>query len=127
MLGDTGPDVRIVRRKLGFDPDGSYDQQVMEIIRVMNGNGEVDSTVAKRLGEAASVAAGLMPEWYRRKLELWHEGEDVRTVRGLLGLGTRDNRFDPDAESAVRRLQSAAGAPVTGQVDEETARLLGEA
>lgn len=126
-LGDEGPDVRIVRRKLGLDPDGIYDRTVEEMIRGMGGKkGRVTKATAGKLGEAEASKAGLVPEWYLRPLQLWFEGEDVRALRSLLGLGRADNRYDPDCEAAVRRVQSAHGMRPTGLVDEETAKVLGE-
>lgn len=132
FLGDSGPDVKVVRRKLGFLEDGPYDlavqQKVMGMARKTGTqtSGEVNSAVADKLGETEANKAGTLPGWYTREVGLWEEGEDVRSVRRILGLGDSDNRFDPDAESAVRRLQSSLGLPLTGKVDEPLARHLGE-
>jgi peptidoglycan hydrolase-like protein with peptidoglycan-binding domain len=132
-IGDEGPDVRIVRRKLGLPPDGPYDSIVAERIRGMgrhakvNTDGEVNADVAEALGEAEATKAGLAPEWFTRELELWNEGEDVRALRNILGLGTADDRYDPDAEAAVRRFQSANKLRSTGRVTEKLAQLLGDA
>jgi murein L,D-transpeptidase YcbB/YkuD len=131
--GDAGPDVEIVRRKLGLDPRGRYDDICMELVRGLarkrqvNSDGEVNESVAGELGETS--VSGLTPEWYTRELQLWFEGDDVRTARALLGVpGMRgENRYDPDAEAAVRRFQSKHGLRLTGLLDETTARYLGEA
>jgi len=126
--GDEGPDVRIVRRKLRLDPDGPYDKQVMELVRGKGSKrGTVTKEVAESLGEAAATAAGLCPTWFRRPLALWDQGEDVRSLRLALGLGGRDDRYDPDCEKAVRRLQSANRLETTGKVDEGLAIMIGEA
>jgi peptidoglycan hydrolase-like protein with peptidoglycan-binding domain len=132
-LGDEGPDVRIVRRKLGLDPDQPYDVIAAERIRGMAGKnkvssaGEVNEAVAEVLGESAATAAGLAPEWFTRDLQLWFEGDDVLAVRRILGVGhLGDNRYDPDVEAAVRRYQSANALVVDGLVNEELARKLGE-
>jgi murein L,D-transpeptidase YcbB/YkuD len=131
--GDTGPDVETIRRKLGLDPRGRYDDMCMELVRGLarkrkiHSDGDVDEATARELGESST--AGLTPEWYTRELQLWFEGEDVRTARELLGVtGMRgENRYDPDAEAAVRRFQSKHGLRLTGILDEETARFLGDA
>jgi len=84
--------------------------------------GNVDKETANVIGETADVN----PDWFTSPIDsMFREGEDVRMARGLLGLGLRDNRWDPDAEAACRRYQSAEGLPVTGFVDEATARSLG--
>lgn len=130
-LGDSGPDVAVVRRKLGLDPSGSFDESTAERVRGLakrrsvKSKGEVTEDVARELGESST--AELTPEWFSRTLNLWTEGNDVRTLRGLLGLGTNDDRFDPDCESAVRRFQSQHRLEPSGVVDESLAKLIGEA
>ena len=130
--GDTGPDVDAVRRKLGLGP-GPYDQITISRVRGLMSkfgyasDGEIDRVAAIHIGETAVNDAGLAPDWYRRPVGLWDEGEDVRAVRGILGLGGEDNRYDPDCEAAVKRFQSSKRIEPTGEIDEETARLLGEA
>lgn len=129
-IGDVGPDVRIVRRKLGFQPDGPYDlsvsRMVMSLAKKKNieFSGSVTANEAEALGPAADAA--LTPEWYERDLEMWcHEGADVATLNAILGCPA-DNRFTPETEQAVRRLQSGAGVFPTGIVDEDTAKLVGD-
>lgn len=133
QLWDCGPDVDIVLRKLG-EPPGCYGETAAEKVRGLarkrkiQTDGEVNADVAKALGPSAS--ADLTPVWYvdhGRPYDLWDEGEDVRKLRGLLGLSTLDNRYDPDTEAAVRRFQSQRNLLPTGRVDEELAKLLGEA
>jgi murein L,D-transpeptidase YcbB/YkuD len=130
-VGMTGPDVDIVRRKLGLGP-GPYDSTTERMVaslarsKKIASNGEVNKEVAEHLGPSAAEAAGLGPGWYTRPIEqMFQEGEDVRALRERLGLGDYDNRFDADAEAAVRRIQSANDLPVTGLVDEATARIIG--
>jgi peptidoglycan hydrolase-like protein with peptidoglycan-binding domain len=131
-LGMTGPDVKVVRRKLGFLADGPYDQAVQQRVMGMsrrtntNTDGEVNEDVAAVLGESAVNDSGLAPEWFTREIGLWEEGEDVRAVREILGLGSNDNRFDPDAEAALKRFQSSARLATTGRVDETTAIRMGD-
>lgn len=127
----AGPDVQAVRRKLGLSP-GSYDRTAVERVKGLMAklgyasDGEIDRFAAIQIGETAVNDAGLEPTWYRRPVGLWDEGEDVRAVRGILGLGGEDNRYDPDCEAAVRRFQSSKSLDVTGEIDEKTAKLLGE-
>jgi peptidoglycan hydrolase-like protein with peptidoglycan-binding domain len=91
-------------------------------------SGEVNAEVAEALGESAVNAAGVTPEWFVRELQLWFEGEDVRALRGILGVANvDDDRYDPDIEAAVRRFQSQRGLPVDGLVNAELSILLGEA
>lgn len=133
-LGDTGADVRVVRRKVGLTDDGPYDRATqMRVIglsraRKIKTAGEVNEAVAEELGASESEKAGLLPEWFTREkpIELWDSGDDVLAVRSLLGLPTHDNRYEPDTEAAVLRFQSERGLPLTGQVGEPEARLLGE-
>jgi murein L,D-transpeptidase YcbB/YkuD len=130
--GDSGPDVAVVRRKLALDPRGEFDDTCERLIRGMakkrgvQTRGEVNEAVAAELGESAT--AELAPEWFTRTIQLWFEGEDVRALREALAVpgGRGENRYDPDAEKAVRRYQSEHGLPITGLVDEVTARRIGD-
>lgn len=128
QMGDTGPDVRIVRRKLGLIPDGPFDRAAIERIRGMTNDKTdvVDEVIATLLGESEANKAGLTPEWFTRPLERHDIGEDVRALRAILGVWD-DNRFEHDLEDAVRRFQSARGLLPDGKVNEELARLLGDA
>lgn len=128
----TGDDVEVVHRKLGLPPNTPYNtttarmvQQLARKAKVAT-DGEVTKDVAAVLGESADrEARGGLPSWYTRPiLQMFQEGEDVRALRERLGLGSNDNRYDADAEAAVRRVQSANGLYVNGVVDEATARAL---
>lgn len=132
VLGMYGPDVDVVRRKLGLEP-GPYDRTTMEKVKGMarrdkiETNGEVDELVAERLGESEANQRVVTPSWWYRELEMRRdEGEDVRSLRKILGLGDADNRFDADLEAAVRRFQSGLGLEPTGKVDVDLARQIGE-
>lgn len=127
-----GPDVRIVRRKLGFAEAGSYDRsvqsKVVDVARKakVNTTGEVNEDVAELLGP--STTDELAPQWYQRDLELADEGPDVATAHAILvPQDAWNDHFGPQLEAAVRRLQSAKGLPVTGKINEEMARHIGEA
>jgi murein L,D-transpeptidase YcbB/YkuD len=127
--GDVGPDVTVMRRILGLPP-GALDDDAMQCVRGVQRvsglpeSGLVDEATAKAIGESAS--ADLAPAWFERDIQLWCQGEDVRAVRALLGLGSRDDRYDPDAESIVRRIQSANGITPTGILGFEEARIIGD-
>jgi peptidoglycan hydrolase-like protein with peptidoglycan-binding domain len=129
----TGPDVSVVRRKLGFPEDGPYDSAVQAKVRGMAGrvsiqsDGTVNEEVADLLGESAAASAEIDPRWFQRPIGLWDEGPDIRVLNGLLGLGIKDDRYTPETENAVKRFQSAHGLPTTGSVDSNLARLIGEA
>ena len=126
--GDVGADVNVVRRKLGMYPEGPFDRAVIERIRYMAKDSTVtvvDEVVAEKLGESAANAAGLLPAWFERPLELHDVGEDVRALRKVLGVWD-DNRYEVDCESAVRRYQSQQGKIPDGKVDEDLARALGD-
>lgn len=129
-VGMTGPDVEVVRRKFGLG-SGPYDTTTERMVAALArknriaSDGETNREVAEKLGPSAAEEAGLGPDWYVRPIEqMFQEGEDVRALRGRLGLGKNDNRFDADAEAAVRRIQSAHDLPVTGLVDERTAQAI---
>lgn len=134
-LGAMGPDVRVVRRKLGFEENGPYDRavqaKVMGVARKakIGTLGEVNEDVAEELGEAAD--SNQAPSWWSRaddyEYQLWDEGEDVRALNKALGFTDGDNRFHPEHEAAVRRLQSAKGLVLTGRVNQDLAKVLGEA
>lgn len=123
--------LRVVQRKIGAPLTGRYDDETEARIRGVQmahdiePTGKVDEETAEVLGEPAD--AHLPPEWYQGELQLWDHSRSVWAVRCRLGLPVkRDDRFDPDVESAVRRFQSGHGLPVTGVVDETTAIELGE-
>lgn len=126
-VGDTGPDVKVVLRKLGLDPDGPFDQLatcrvkgVARTLGIFNHDGVVDETIAGKLGEAAT--AGLLPEWF--SLRLGDTGTMVARAGTLLGWETSE--FTEEMEAVVRRFQSASRIEPTGILDAETARALGE-
>jgi hypothetical protein len=52
------------------------------------------------------------------------EGKDVEAVQQLLGL-VRTGHYNYDTASAVRGMQMIQRLPITGEVDEETATVLG--
>lgn len=124
-LGDRGADVMILQRRIGAMVDGYYGPDTEQRVRGLQKKaglemtGKVNKATAQRIGERARK--GLAPEWFHRDLELWFEGEDVRAARIAFGLGDRDNRFDPDLESAVRRFQSEKGIYPTGIITKEIA------
>lgn len=120
-----GRDVVVVQRKLGAPVTGSYDETTAAYVRGLQKvtglevTGMVNEKTAQHIGERARE--GQTPEWFTRDIRLWDEGEDVRAAREALGLGATDNRWDPDAESAARRWQSANDKPLTGEVDHDMA------
>jgi hypothetical protein len=127
--GSEGPDVRVVLRKLGLDPDQPYGELAIARIKgvarrlgVFDHDGVVDEEIARALGEAATAEAGLMPEWF--SLKRGDTGSIVARAARLLGLDT--DEFDGEMEDAVRRLQSSSRIDPTGVLDAETARALGE-
>jgi peptidoglycan hydrolase-like protein with peptidoglycan-binding domain len=131
--GDVGDDVAIIQRKLGLVPTGRYDNQLAQTIRGVQRmakrkeTGVVDADTAKDLGE--SVVTDLMPRWFHRPLALGTVGDDVAAVNRRLFVhpkGKYENRFTPDTEAAVRRLQSGNDLPTTGQVGDDEALLIGD-
>ena len=123
-LGDTGPDVAVVQRRLGGDPTGVYDEDTQARVRGLQHReglketGMVNKATAKKVGERARK--GLAPKWFSRTIRLWDEGPDVRAARAAIGVSD-DDRWDPDAEAAARRWQSAQGLAPTGELNEEMA------
>jgi len=128
-VGDSGRDVEIVRRLISAPPGDTYEEEDAVTVRGTQKKndlpvtGTVDAATAEVLGEPAD--AGQRPTWFHDTFALWAEGPDVRRARELLELPS-DDRFDPDMEAAVRRLQSAHGLPLTGELGEAEALLLGE-
>lgn len=126
-LGMTGPDVRVVRRKFGLNPDGPYDRTVQELVvgmarkKSVASSGEVNRAVAEALGPAADEDQP--PAWFGRDLCQFDAGEDVRQMNSVFGIN--DDRFREDTEAAVRRLQSSLGHDPTGKVDADLARHIG--
>jgi peptidoglycan hydrolase-like protein with peptidoglycan-binding domain len=129
FVGDQGRDVEIVRRLIAAPPNDTFEEaDAVDIRGIQKTNdlpttGTVDAATAEVLGEPAD--ADQLPTWFTRPITLWETGPDVRRARELLYLPS-DDRFDPDAEAAVRRLQSANGLPLTGEIGETEALLLGE-
>lgn len=121
--GDTGPDVEVMQRKLGLPPTGVFDTETVKYVKGLQKkadmpmSGFLDHLLARFLGDRADV--GMTPEWFTRPLALWDEGPDVAELRIALGFHDKDNRFDPELESAVRRHQSARGIVPTGRVSEK--------
>lgn len=66
----------------------------------------------------------MSPLWYSRVLMIGMQGHDVEAVQQLLGL-PRTGFYDYDTASSVRGLQQIQRLVITGEVDEETATLLG--
>lgn len=115
---DVGPDVAVVQRKLGVVPDGVFTSGLAEVVRGFQdrrglpATGFVDEDTAMVLGEEAGY--GRVPDWYGTD-----QGPGV--VADLLGVTSPD-----DVRDAVKRFQGNSGLPVTGVVDEATARKLGD-
>jgi len=130
-IGDFGPDVNVIRRKLGL-PAGQYTAQVAALIRGICGrydlpvSSEVTEEVAVLLGETEARIAGLPPQWYVRERHFGDEGPDVHALRLILGLSGDPDRLDIQCSNAVRRFQSGSGLKPTGVVDADLALLLGE-
>lgn len=118
-LGDTGDDVLIVQKKLGAGLTGVFDDATAARVRGLEKimgrrkqTGRVDETVAAELGEKPT--AGQVPDWYGT------DAQDQK-VRDILRL----SMLEPINEG-VRRFQSANGLPLTGEVDEDLAVMLGD-
>lgn len=131
-LGDTGPDVDVIRRKLGLAP-GPYDEACNRLVKGMTGYSKVpslgdsvDAAAAEVIGESAANEVGLVPEWFEKDIDKdTPNGEDVRALRGRLALDSSRNDVTYEVVEAVRRFQSQHVLPTTGVVDAGLARLLG--
>jgi len=129
-IGCIGADVELVQRKLrGNNISGTYDAETASRVRGIQFadklpvTGVVDSATADAIGE--SVRLGMVPDWFSRNLALGDAGDDVTRLRTLLVLPPGD-RFDASVEAAVRRFQSAHHLPLTGQIREVDATVLGD-
>ena len=129
-IGMVGEDVALVQRKLrAVNVSGTYDADTASRVRGVQFadklpvNGMVDAATADAIGE--NVRAGIIPDWYARELGLWSEGDDVQTLRKLLGVSGY-GRFDRAVEQAVRRFQSAHHLPLTGRVTQKDAIAIGD-
>ena len=117
-VGDTGPDVAVVQRKLGTLPDGAFTLGLAAVVRGFQSargappTGQVDDDTAGLLGEETGY--GRVPDWYGTA-----QGPGV--VADLLGVTSQ-----ADLRDAVKRFQGNNGLPVTGVVDEQTARVVGD-
>lgn len=139
----SGPDVDVVRRKLGFPEAGKYDRSVQAKVmgvakkRGIETRGEVNQDVAEELGPAADEDQA--PEWWpedRRDLKQFDMGPEVKELNKLLNaragmrqgepqaLDEGDDRFREDTEAAVKRFQSSKGLDPTGIVDLNLAKSL---
>lgn len=128
-LGDRGPDVEIVQRKLRCWQNGIYDFETAARVRRLQNRlgapvtGIVDADTAEALGDLPT--AFHVPSWYVREMHLGDTGEDVAMLRTMLGLRPI-NQFDQVCEDAVRRLQSQHEVTPDGRANIDVAVWLGE-
>lgn len=115
--GDSGDDVRTVQHLLGLSLTGVMDEATVMTVRGFQRNvgiaatGEVDAETADALGEQEGF--GLLPEWWIPPAVF--DGDGWQRALSLIGATDSDG---------VRRFQGNHHLPVTGVVDETTARLL---
>lgn len=122
-VGDVGADVDIVRRKLGLRP-GAWDEDGAAVVRgLAGGDGTVTEDLAVKLGEPQ--AAHLTPEWFTGNVPSEATEACVSACRVLLGLPPQGG-YDGPLEARIRRLRAHYGMPLSGVVDEELARRMGE-
>lgn len=130
-LGMSGPDVRIVRRKMGFPENGTYDLSIQRAVmglgkaKNLDASGDVTADVASELGESAD--ASLPPDWWMRDNDWEYQysdmGPDVQLLNAIAGIN--DDRFTIETEAWVRRLQSAHDVPLTGRINLDLAKVIG--
>lgn len=129
-IGDEGPDVLVVQRKVDAPMSGKYDSETSARVRGvqkkrgLKQSGKVDKATAEELGEKAG--SGQKPEWFDGDCRPGCSGPCVAQVRILLGQPNLPVDFDQDLEDAVRRFQSENDLKVTGVVDDTTATLLAD-
>lgn len=130
---DYGPDVAAVQALLGLPTTGRYDgltQSYVRGVQFLSGKqrtGVVDAETAEVLGERARVQEGLAPTWFEHEAGEGHHCPCVLAVRQLLEVPHVGNPdYDVTLADAVKRFQGNRGLEVTGVVDAETAKLLGE-
>ena len=103
-----------VQRRLGLPADGVSSAELIIALRNFQRawglviTGEVDGPTRHALASLATE--GLLPRWY---------GTEIADTVVASRIGGSD-------EDSIRRFQSAAGLPLTGVVDEETARRIGD-
>ena len=126
LPGDSGPDVKIVQRKLGAPITGFMDNQTAAFVRGfqkkhnLEENGFVTKKTAAKLGEKASK--GQAPEWFHHPLEAGDSCEHVELAREAFGLPLLPAFVDDTLTDAVRRFQaSRKGLKTTGKIDKATA------
>jgi peptidoglycan hydrolase-like protein with peptidoglycan-binding domain len=124
--GDTGPDVRAVKRILGLDYETIWDSDCVTVLRGYFGSDVITAEIAEKIGETAATAAGIPPEWWAdRDLGPGDYGDDVDAVRKIFKL--KPGAYDSHVENAVRRFQSNHEIAPTGRITEDLALLMGEA
>lgn len=128
-VGDSGPAVQIVQRKLKILATGFYTRETEARVRAIQkqhdlpATGMVDEVTAGAIGELERY--GLVPDWFVGPLALGDVGDDVEHLRWLLGL-PRAGSFDEEVETRLRRFQSSHRLRPTGVLTEDVATLLGE-
>lgn len=117
-LGDSGPDVDAVRRKLLLEP-GTYDQTLHAIVKGLGvrfgerQDGVLDQHIAQILGDTEVNKAGLVPDWYTQ-----HDKIELARILGVL--------HERSLVDAVKRWQGNHEYPPTGILDPDQARMIGE-
>lgn len=122
--GDSGPDVRAVKRILGLDYDSEWNADSQTLLRGYYGVDVITAEIAEQIGEAAATAEGLPPLWYTRDLQIGDYGDDVDAVRKILGL--KPGIYDTSCFNAVKRFEGNHGINPTGVVTESLALIMGE-
>lgn len=115
-VGDRGPAVSVVQRKLGMPTSGLYDQGTAIAVRGLQADvglptsGDVDELTARWLGPRATD--GVIPDWYNGEPVYPREQRYAVVLQG-------------HSESWLRRFQGNHDIEPTGMIDEQTAILLG--
>jgi peptidoglycan hydrolase-like protein with peptidoglycan-binding domain len=118
----VGQDVAVVARKLRvpvatFGPLMEAKVRGFQRARQLPITGEVDLPTAKVIGEIHLYE----PEWFSERMS----PEQFRMAQTILDVEPT-GIIDDATANAVRRFQSGRGLPVTGVIDSETAKWMGE-
>jgi peptidoglycan DL-endopeptidase CwlO len=120
-VGDTGPDVVKLQRRLGVAADGIFGRHTLHAVKLFQGSHGllVDGQVGPRTRAALAAAGRGTTVGSEIVIRLHDRGPAVAALQRALGI-TADGDFGPHTLRAVKHFQARHGLLVDGQVGDHT-------